>query len=71
MPARQTELFDKPPRRSRGQLMHVFDAGDADGLICEMKCSKCGYRSGWLHFSTITEAKRGLPCPQCNKEKEQ
>jgi hypothetical protein len=65
MTARQTELLSKPPRRTRGQLMHVSDAGHADGLICTFRCKKCGFESGWLKCNTVTEAKRGLPCPKC------
>lgn len=67
MGARQGELLTKPPRRMRGQLMHVCDAGgcDSGGLLVQMRCAKCDYQSGWLQFHTVTEAKRGLPCPKC------
>lgn len=68
MAARQGELLEKPPRRMRGQLMHVCDAGDADGIIVQMRCRKCGYQSEWMHIDTVTEAKRGLPCPKCKEE---
>jgi DNA-directed RNA polymerase subunit RPC12/RpoP len=66
--ARQAELFDKPARRTRGQLMRVIDAGggESGGLNCQLECSKCGHQSEWLLFDTVTEAKRGLPCPRCN-----
>lgn len=64
--ARQGELLEKPKRQTRGQLMHVCDASDASGLICEMLCRKCGHRTDWLRFDTVTEAKRGIPCPKCN-----
>ncbi|MGY3588042.1 hypothetical protein [Bradyrhizobium sp. USDA 4350] len=68
MTARQGELLPKPPRRSRGVLMHVCDAGGGEGrnVLCQMQCRKCGHRSGWLIFDTVTEAKRGIPCPKCN-----
>jgi DNA-directed RNA polymerase subunit RPC12/RpoP len=67
MAARQLDFLPKPPRRMRGQLMHVCDAGERGGKrIAEFKCSKCGHRSGWLIIKTVTEAKRGLPCPECN-----
>lgn len=65
MTARQGELLDKPKRRMRGQLMHVSDAGHADGLIVTFRCKKCGYESDWLKVDTVTEAKKGLPCPSC------
>jgi hypothetical protein len=64
--ARQGELLEKPKRRTRGQLMHVCDAGCGEEKpIVQMRCAKCGYESGWYEFDTVTEAKRGLPCPQC------
>ena len=67
MSARQGELLSKPKHRIRGQLMHVCDAGGGceNGLIVQMRCTRCGYESGWLQFDTVTEAKRGLPCPEC------
>lgn len=67
MAARQGELLGKPPRRMRGQLMHVCDAGPGEGPRCvvQMRCRRCGYVSDWLQFDTVTEAKRGLPCPKC------
>lgn len=55
----------KPPRKKPRKLMHVSDAGD--GVL--MECAHCGYNSGWFHTDkTVTELKRGLPCPECNKE---
>lgn len=69
MSARQAELLPKPPRRTRGQLMHVCDAGDSgEGRkpMCLMQCGKCKHESEWLVFDTVTEAKRGIPCPKCN-----
>lgn len=69
--ARQGELLEKPKRRMRGQLMQVCDAGDGGegrSVNVQMRCEQCDYQSGWLHFDTVTEAKRGLPCPKCNAE---
>jgi predicted Zn-ribbon and HTH transcriptional regulator len=69
MTARQGELLEKPKRRLRGQLMHVCDAGECfESLIAVFHCRKCGYESKWLKIETVTKAKRGLPCPICNKE---
>jgi phage FluMu protein Com len=70
---KQAELFPKPARRSRGQLMHVSDAsyGGCGGaepcmpVMVTMRCAKCGHVSDWIRFDTVTEAKRGLPCPRC------
>lgn len=72
MTARQARLFDDlPPRKTRGYLMHVTDAGigEAGGHNCFLTCARCGAESGWLKFDTVTEAKRGLPCPRCNAPK--
>ncbi|WP_316172127.1 MULTISPECIES: hypothetical protein [unclassified Bradyrhizobium] len=69
MTPRQSELFEKPPRTTRGVLMHVIDAGanlTGPGLICQLQCRKCEHKSEWFVFATVTEAKRGLPCPRCN-----
>lgn len=67
MTARQGELLPKPPRRMRGQLMRVCDTGPGEGPGCvvQMRCKRCGHQSEWLLFDTVTEAKRGLPCPKC------
>ena len=54
------------PRAQPRVLMHVCDAGDC---IAQYRCAKCSAVSKWLPFSTITEAKRGIPCETCNKEK--
>lgn len=57
------DLFGKPPRRKPRVLMRVSDAGDGRA---QFTCSKCGHVSEWLEVDTVTEAKRGLPCPNCN-----
>jgi hypothetical protein len=66
--ARQSEMFQKPPRKSRGQLMHVCDAGNGEEgkPLVQFECGKCRFRSEWLIVDTVTEAKRGIPCPRCN-----
>lgn len=76
MTARQAELLPKPPPRRRGHLMHVSDAGGAcsgdspaGSVIVTMRCAKCDHETDWLEFRTVTEAKRGLPCPRCNEQK--
>ncbi len=63
-----TDLFPKPLRKSPRVLMHVYDAGDGGGgkTAAVFKCKTCGYVSDWLTVDTVTEAKRGLPCPKCN-----
>lgn len=66
------DLFPDAPRRRKIVRMHVTDAGDGG---CEMargaflacfKCGSCGYELMWVKVQTVTEAKRGLPCPTCN-----
>jgi hypothetical protein len=64
--ARQGELLPKPPRHTRGQLMHVCDARHDVRATVELECPKCRHRTGWIRFETVTEAKRGQPCPKCN-----
>jgi hypothetical protein len=68
--ARQSEMFERPPRKTRGQLMHVCDAGAGeDKPVVQFECRKCHFQSDWYQFDTVTEAKRGIPCPRCNEVK--
>lgn len=59
-------------RNKPRKLMHVVDAGCGDNgykQMVEMECGHCGYRSGWFGTDkTVTEIKRGFPCPECNQE---
>ncbi|MDD2748654.1 hypothetical protein [Acidithiobacillus thiooxidans] len=59
----------KPPRRKPRKLMHVCDAyGDGpDHVHVCFRCSRCGHETDWIDGLTVTEAKRGIPCPMCNK----
>lgn len=65
-----TLLFNKVdlPRRARIKRMRVFDAGQSGGYkVIMFLCPHCSHNTGWLHDTrTITENKRGLPCPKCN-----
>jgi len=59
------------PRAKRLWRMHVSDAGD-DGIktVIEFKCKRCGHNTGWIADKwTVTENRRGHPCPKCNQEK--
>lgn len=49
-------------------LMHVIDSGTSESgqLICSMHCRRCGAVTSWLEFTSISEAKRGIPCVSCN-----
>lgn len=60
--------FIKPARAKPRVLMHVSDAG-GDGpwdAHCRMQCTRCKAETDWIKFATVTEAKRGIPCPACN-----
>ncbi|WP_299947960.1 hypothetical protein [uncultured Microbulbifer sp.] len=57
------------PRRPPRVMMRVLDAGhDGAGRhAIEFKCRKCGYETGWVRSDeSISEIKRGRPCPECN-----
>lgn len=69
---RQSELFEKPTHK-RVVMMHVSDVdcscGGPDGpVFVELKCDKCGLDGGRWKFITVTEARRGLPCPKCSPD---
>lgn len=60
LPFDRTEM----PRKPRQWRMRVADAGQ--GCI-QFRCPRCGYDTGWIKDEkTVTENKRGLPCPKCN-----
>jgi DNA-directed RNA polymerase subunit RPC12/RpoP len=68
--ARTADMFAEPkPQRAKPRvMMHGDDYGyDGDITLGHMVCDKCGHVEGWLMFDNDTEAKRGVPCPQCNK----
>lgn len=62
-----------PQERRRVIRMHVADAGHMPGGTKGIRftCDRCGHDTGWIEdFWTISENKRGQPCPECNKESE-
>jgi hypothetical protein len=65
-----TLLFDKEalPRKSSVKRMRVADAGNGPGCkVIQFVCPHCNHDTGWIKDEkTITENKRGLPCPKCN-----
>ena len=66
-------LFTKEqiPRRAPMKRMYVADAGNyiSGGKGIKFKCNHCGHNTGWIKDNrSITENKRGLPCPKCNSE---
>ncbi len=51
--------------------MHVVDAGPGcevdDNMWCHvrMECERCELATEWFQVRTVTEAKKGIPCPKC------
>jgi len=59
----------KPPRQASRKLMHVCEVADDEDPTyssVRFRCARCGYESDWIDDLTVTEAKRGIPCPECN-----
>lgn len=65
--ARQFEMFPKPPRPYIWR-MHVIDVANDGPATVKMRCQRCDHVSDWIAFETVTEAKRGAPCPECNQQ---
>ena len=65
MKSRTSELFPetKQPRPPRRQFMHYIDVGHHSAAF---QCGKCGHKSEWIHGLSISEIKRGFPCPMCS-----
>jgi DNA-directed RNA polymerase subunit RPC12/RpoP len=64
-------LFEKTelPRTKFIKRMVVVDAGNhlSGGKGIAFECKHCGHKSGWiLDCMTVSQNKRGLPCPECN-----
>ena len=64
---RTLEMFEKP-RKPRQWLMHVSDGGGdgPDDVWVRFQCQRCELETEWMKARTVTEAKRGIPCPTCN-----
>lgn len=48
-------------RRPRRVIMQVTDSGDGMAgypFGAELRCPKCGYRTGWMCFTTVSEIRR-------------
>ncbi|WP_107495541.1 hypothetical protein [Thalassobius sp. I31.1] len=60
-----TDLFGyTKPRAKPRVMMHVADAGEG----IRFECEKCGHDTGWIaDEKSVSENKRGLPCPVCNE----
>lgn len=67
---RRPQLFDaeQAPRRKPRVMMHVVDAGEGfDRPLVELQCRRCGHNTGWVPMRTVSEDRRGRPCPKCNQ----
>lgn len=68
-------LFDagQKQRRQPRRMMHVVDAGgDCSGSGSHsvvFECAKCGHKTDWQKVESVTEGRRGIPCPICNRER--
>ncbi|TNE55190.1 MAG: hypothetical protein EP341_05415 [Sphingomonadales bacterium] len=59
------------PRAKRVKRMHVADAGQLPGGSpgIRFECPYCRHDTGWIKDEwTISENRRGQPCPVCNWE---
>ena len=67
---RQGELLEKPAAKPRRVLCRVIDAGNfPDGRpAAHFACRRCGWVQ-WLAVKSVSDAKRGHPCPNCNTSK--
>jgi len=56
------------PRSPSVKRMHVVDAGNGPGCkVIQFECGHCGHDTGWIEDKcSVTENKRGMPCPECN-----
>lgn len=66
-------------RKPRKWLMHFYDVGPSpyvsesgkEAFYVHWKCKRCGHDDDWSHFEgTVSDVKRGIPCPKCNGEEE-
>ena len=67
------DLFGHVKTRQKPRtMMHVSDAGNGFGdySVIEFECRKCGHNTGWIKDEkSVSENKRGMPCPNCNPNK--
>lgn len=65
-----TDLFGYSKKRKKPRvMMKVIDAGNGfgDGKVIMFKCFKCGHNTDWIEDTkSVSENKRGMPCPHCN-----
>ena len=59
-------LFENLPRNKNVKRAHVCDAMSDRWAVVKFHCDRCDWRSDWIDAVTVTKAKRGIPCPNCN-----
>lgn len=64
-------LFDNLPRTPRRVIMHIIDAGGGCGSepgiqYVRFKCDTCSAETDWEEMPSISAARRGIPCHNCN-----
>lgn len=70
----EIEREEPKPRQKPRKLMHVIDAGgggcgvDTGEHRVRFGCQTCNHETDWQTVKTVTEGKRGIPCPKCNPE---
>ncbi len=62
------EVPEKRERKKPQKLMHVCDAGAGEGdwEIVVMQCARCELLTDWFEVKSVSQGKRGIPCPRCN-----
>ncbi|BBN59287.1 hypothetical protein [Hydrogenovibrio marinus] len=67
---KQGDLFGTKPKAPYLKRMTVIDAGEVHGVnSVRYQCFCCNLETSWMVEKTITKAKRGIPCLQCNQDK--
>jgi len=61
--SRTAEMFEKLPRALPRVMMHPDDFGPE--RMAHFHCKKCGH-ADWYTECTLTDYRRGIPCPNCN-----
>ncbi len=64
--ARQLALLERPRQMKRRIIMHYIDVAH-DSYAARFRCHKCAHTTDWMTCAGVSEIKRGLPCPTCNK----
>lgn len=69
------DLFGLVARKPTFVRMRAIDHGEAPSLMpgwktangAHFRCWRCGHDAGWLFNMSVSEVRRGVPCPECNE----